>query len=315
MSNLRVATNSIQENLIRQLNQNQRSLVSLQNQLASGRKVSRPEDNPMVMGRTIRRESEKSELEQYHTNNILAQTVINTSDLNLDQLRSFNDLALGIANTVGDSTADVELAGYKAQLDEILNQALDTANAEFDGEYLFAGVDYSNPPYSIDDGGTPNDPSDDTIQYNGSPTDPTDPNFTQAEIYVGKDSKMAARLNPEYNEDIQYMLQGLLDFRNAMDTSIAPFSAANSRNVANQLEEADDRIVIATSDLITKQMRLELANDADTSLYNQLDQSIANEVAADITELAVMLKQNQTSYEAALASASRIMNISLLNYI
>jgi len=315
MSNLRVATNSIQESLIQQLNQNQRTLVSLQKQLSSGRRVSMPEDDPVVVGRTIRRESEKAELEQYHTNNVLAQTVVSSSELHLDQIRNLGDLALGIANATGDSTSDVELAGYKAQLDEILNQALDMANAELDGEYLFAGVDYSSPPYSINDNGTPNDPSDDTIDYNGSPTDRSDPNFDEAETYVGNNTKVAARLNPEHNEDIQYMLQSILDLRNAMDTSIAPYDASVTRDVASRMEEADDRIVVATSDLITKQMRLELAGNADSNLYNQLDESIANEVGADITELAVKIKQTQTSYEAALASASRILNISLLNYI
>ena len=315
MSSLRVATNSLQESLIQQLNQSQRTLVSLQSQLASGRKVSLPEDDPVVMGRTIRRESEKAALEQYNTNNIVAQTVVNSSELHLEQLRSLNDLALGIANATGDSTTDVELDGYKTQLDEILNQALDMANGQLDGEYLFAGVDYANPPYSINDNGTPNDPSDDTIDYNGSPTDPSDPNYSEAETYVGNNTKMAARLSPEYNEDIQYMLQGLLDMRNAMDTSIAPYDATVVRDVSSRLEDADDRIVVATSDLITKQMRLELATDADTALYNQLDASIANEVGADLTELAVLIKQSETSYQAALASASRILNISLLNYI
>jgi len=315
MSNLRVATNTLQESLIQQLNKNQRTMVSLQSQLTSGRRVSLAEDDPIVLGRTVRRESEKTQLEQYNTNNILAQTIVNSSELHIAQIRDLGDLALGIANSTGDSTTDTEIAGYKSQLDEILNQALDMANGEIDGEYLFAGVDYSNPPYSINDNGTPNDPSDDTIQYNGSPTDPTDPNYDVAETYVGNNVKMSARLDPSYNEDIQSMLQNLLDLRNAFDTSIAPFNASGVRAISVQIEDADDNLMIASSDLATKQMRLELANRSDNILYSQLDASISSEVSADTTELAVLIKQTQTSYEAALASASRILNISLLNYI
>ncbi len=315
MSNLRVATNSIQESLIQQLNNNQRTLVNLQKQLSTGRRVSLPEDDPSVVGRTIRRESEKSELAQYHTNNILAETIVSSSELHLEQLRELGNLALGIVNSTGDSSSSVEIEGYKNQLDEILNQSLDMANGQHDGEYLFAGVNYTNDPFTINDNGTPNDPSDDTIDYNGSETDPSDPNYEEAETYVGSNIKMAARLSPEYNEDIQFMLQSIMDLRNAMDSSIAPYDSSNVRTVAENIEKADDRIVVAESDLITKQMRLELATRTDRSLFSQLDESIASEVAADITELAVMIKQSQTSYEAALASASRILNISLLNYI
>jgi len=315
MSSLRVATNSIQESLIQQLNQNQRTLVDLQNKLSTGRRVTLPEDDPSVVGRTIRRESDKLQLEQYHTNNILASTIVSSSELHLEQLRNLGELALGIANSTGDSTTTAELGGYKNQLDEILDQALDMANGQHDGEYLFAGVEYGTKPYSINDNGTPNDPSDDTIDYNGSPFDTTDPNYEESEIYVGSNVKMAARLSPQYNDDIQTMLQSLLDMRNAMDTSIAPFDSAVVRNAASNIEIADDNIVVAESDLITKQMRLEIAGKTDKALYNQLDESIAAEVGADITELAVMIKQSETSYQAALASASRILNISLLNYI
>ena len=315
MSNLRVATNSVQESLIRQLNTNQRTLVELQKQLSNGRRVTLPEDDPTVMGRTIRRLAQKSTLSQYYTNNVMAESIVNTSQLHLDEIRNMADLALGIADSTGADTSSVEIDGYKRQLDEILNQALDLANGQLDGEYLFAGVDYTDPPYSINDGGTPNDPSDDTIDYNGSPTDRTDPNFAEAETYIGNNTKLAARLNPEHNEDIQNMLQSLLDLRNAYDTSIAPFDDDAVRGIAADIESADDQLVVASSDLITKQMRLDLATKSDSSFYDQLDESIASEVGADITSLAIKIKQSETSYQAALASASNILNISLLDYI
>jgi flagellar hook-associated protein 3 FlgL len=315
MSDMRVATNSIQEGLIRQLNNNQRTLVDLQKQLSTGRRVSLPEDDPIVVGRTIRRQSEKTMLAQYSTNNTLALGVVNSSQLHLDQLRKLSDLALGIVNSTGASTSSVEIDGFKRQLDEVLNQALDMANAQQDGEYLFAGVDYSGDPYTIDDGGTPADPSDDTIAYNGSPTDRSDPNFDEAETFIGKNSKLAARLNPEHNEDIQYMLQNLLSLRNSYDTGIAPFDAAVVRSIAANIEEADDRLVVAGTDLLTKQMRLSISAESDSSYYAQLDESIATEVEADMTDLAVRLKQTELSYQAALASSSRILNLSLLNYL
>lgn len=315
MSSLRVATNSVQESLVRQLNLNQRNLVELQKQLSSGRRVSLPEDDPIVVGRTIRRESEKSELSQYHTNNILADGVVKISELHLEEIRNLADLSLGIVNSTGASTSSVELEGYRSQLDEILNQTLDLANAKQDGEYLFAGVDYTNNPFTIDDNGTPADPSDDIIQYNGSPTDRSDPNFSEAETYVGSNTKIAARLDPAFNVDIQSMLQGLLDLRNAFDESIAPFDKSAVNAYAANIEDADDRLMVASSDLITKQMRLDLASRSDSNLFNQLDEAIAIEVGANITNLAVKIKQTELSYQAALASASRILNISLLNYI
>jgi flagellar hook-associated protein 3 FlgL len=314
MSDLRVATNSIQESLIRQLNTNQRNLVELQKQLSTGRRVSMPEDDPIIVGRTIRSQSEKTMLSQYHTNNILAEGIVKSSQLHLDEMRQLADLSLGVVNATGASTSSTEREGFRRQLDEILRQAIDIANARQDGEYLFAGVNYANPPYSVDDGGN-SDPSDDVIVYNGSPTDRSDPGFDEAETYIGKNTKLAARLDPAYNEDIQGMLQNLLNLRNAYDDSIAPFDPASVRTIAASIEGSDDRLVIANSDLLTKQMRMAISSRSDSVYFAQLDSSIASEVEADMTDIAVKLKQTELSYQAALASASRIFNLSLLNYI
>jgi hypothetical protein len=82
------------------------------------------------------------------------------------------------------------------------------------------------------------------------------------------------------------MLQGLLDLRNAYDTNIAAYDQGNRKYDRSQSRDpADDQLVVASSDLITKQMRLDLANQADSTYYAQLDASIANEVAADTTEV------------------------------
>jgi len=93
MAELRVSTNSLQENLIRQLNINQSNLVTLQKQLATGRKVTLPEDDPISMSRALARESEKREISQYHTNNIIAGNLINTSQLHRDELKNLGELA------------------------------------------------------------------------------------------------------------------------------------------------------------------------------------------------------------------------------
>ncbi len=314
MAELRVSTNSLQENLIRQLNINQSNLVTLQKQLATGRKVTLPEDDPISMSRALSRESQKREISQYHTNNIIAGNLINTSQLHIDELKNLGELALGIANATGVSSSDTEIDANRRQLNEIVNQALDIANAKLDGEYLFAGVDFSSNPYSIDDGGTPTDESDDTIAYNGSPTDRSDPNFDEAEYYVGKNTKIAPKLNPEHNVDVQNYIQAILDLRNSFD-STAGFDASTVASASANLESAEDQLLIASTDLATKSLRLDIAAQSDSQLFNQLDEAIALEVGADITDVAVRINQAQTSYEAALASASRILNISLLNYI
>lgn len=313
MSDIRVSTSAYQQSLIRQIATNQSTVVDLSKQLASRRKVTLPEDDPIVMARTMRRTTEKRELLQFNTNNILAENLIKSSELKLSEMRALGDLAIAIGESTDAQASATERESAWGRLNDLVNQALDLANAKSEDNYLFAGTDFAQDPYRIDDNGTPADLSDDFVVYEGSPTDPSDPNFEEAEYYVGSNTKIAPRLSPQYNEDIQSYIQHILDLRNAFGGPTYDDVAVKA--AIADIETSDDRLVVATTDLSLKQLRLETAKKADTALFNQLDGSIAGEVGIDLAEVAVRLNQAQLGYEAALSSSSRILQVSLLDYI
>ena len=87
---MRVTTNLIFDKNFRSINTSQGQLSDLQTQLASGKKLLRPSDDPVGASQVIRLTEELDKIDQYKRNNAL---VTNALELQETSLRSLNDVA------------------------------------------------------------------------------------------------------------------------------------------------------------------------------------------------------------------------------
>ena len=63
------------------------------------------------------------------------------------------------------------------------------------------------------------------------------------------------------------------------------------------------------------QTRIEAAQAQQKDRVMSLELLVSNEASVDLPTTIVKLNQTQTAYQAALASAAKVMNLSLLDYI
>ena len=85
--------------------------------------------------------------------------------------------------------------------------------------------------------------------------------------------------------------------------------------IASGIAGVDEDTVRAVAETGGVQTRIEAAQSDLSSRSTTLDTLISNEDSTDITTAVVKLSQAQTAYQAALASASQVMNTSLLDYL
>ena len=81
------------------------------------------------------------------------------------------------------------------------------------------------------------------------------------------------------------------------------------------LEASESDLLITLSGIGAKQTRLEADRVQNESRFEELDRLSATETDADLPSTVVQLTQAQTSYQAALQSGSKILSMSLLDYI
>jgi flagellar hook-associated protein 3 FlgL len=148
---MRVTTNLIFDKNYRSINNSQGQLSDIQTQLASGKKLLRPSDDPVGASQVIRLTEEIDKISQYKRNNDL---VTNALELQETSLRSINDVVnrarvLTVQSGNGILSApDKQALG--AEIEQLRNQVIDLMNTRnASGEYIFSGFQSSSQAFEF----------------------------------------------------------------------------------------------------------------------------------------------------------------------
>lgn len=155
---MRITTNLIFDQNFRAINNSQSELSDIQTQLASGKKLLRPSDDPVGASQVIRLSEEINKITQYKRNNDL---VTNALELQETTLRGINDVAnrarvLTVQSGNGIlSSADKQAVG--AEIEQLRNQVIDLMNTQnASGEYIFSGYQSASQAFEFNPADTTN---------------------------------------------------------------------------------------------------------------------------------------------------------------
>ncbi|WP_100655850.1 flagellar hook-associated protein FlgL [Alteromonas flava] len=155
---MRISTNQIFDQNIRSVLDNQRGLTDTQQQLATGKRINKPSDDPVGAAQVVRLTEQLDKITQYQRNNDLL-----TSSLEQQEavLRGINDSVnrarvLVIQSGAGYNTqADRE--AIASEIEQIRNEVLDLMNSQnANGEYIFAGFQSESQAFEFNPAATGN---------------------------------------------------------------------------------------------------------------------------------------------------------------
>jgi flagellar hook-associated protein 3 FlgL len=297
---MRIASNTISDTMLRQIQQLTSDQANLQAQVATGRRITQPEDDPAAVGRVLILQSEQRELSQYGLNTTRALTLSQTSYAGLKALKKVSDRAGELATLGTGSLSTDAMSSYATETDQLLEQAVQLANTKSGNDYIYGGTRVDTPPFVItrDVNG-----KIDTVTYVG--------NAGQAPIQLSEATAVAPGTTGATNTGVAAFLSNLITLRNALSAGdVAAVSA-----VRTPLTASEDVLVDAMATAGGIQTRIEAAQAQQKEGVESLASLVSSESSVDLPTAIVKLNQTQTAYQAALASASKIMNLSLLDYI
>jgi flagellar hook-associated protein 3 len=144
---------------------NKESIYALQQQIASGRKISRASDDPGAFEVINKQKSDASNIEQYNANADLAESKLLNLDSLLQSMIQTFQRASEIAITASDSTVENRDA-LGNEINQLLESVVSLANTTDNGSYVFSGLRSDTVPYLAED--TNSDGMIDKITYQGS---------------------------------------------------------------------------------------------------------------------------------------------------
>lgn len=145
----RIASNSIAATVLRDVNEAYAGLQRSGEQLASGRTLTRPSDNPVGAARAIDLQSTIDGLSSYQGNVREALAWQQTATSSLTSIQSttlrVRTLVLGALSGAQSKQGLEAIAEATEQLTEAVKQ---DANAQYAGQYVFSGTQTKTAPYS-----------------------------------------------------------------------------------------------------------------------------------------------------------------------
>lgn len=270
-------------------------LARLQEQLSTGRVLNRPSDSPTDTTSAMRIRSSLADVTQYGRNAEDGNGWLSTLDAAMTsatgQLLRARDLALQGANEGVAGPAVRE--ALAAEVDQIRNGLISTANSDYLGRPVFGGVTAG--PVAYDDTGT----------YVGTPG------------AVNRTIGEGASVRVDVDGTTAFGPTGSSVFDHLADLATA-LRANDQATISASIDALDaDRVRVTTTqtDVGSRQNRIETAIQASADGVLRLKNSLSQVENADLPKTLVDLRMQEVAYQAALGATARVMQPSLLDFL
>jgi flagellar hook-associated protein 3 FlgL len=292
---MRVTQSMLSTNLLRNLNQSYKELDTYFNQLNTGKKFSRPSEDPVSAMKGINFRSELNQIEQYQRNTNEATNWFDNTDAALDQINSGVQRIRYLAVQASNGTyGDAELESIRAEVNQIRNDLEDMANTKVNDQYIFNGTHTSTAPI-------PEGESYATF------------NDANVEIEVASGSMLPINVSGE-----EVFGSGEDSLFGVIDSFMEKLSGQSDEPIDETLVQLDDYIdqgISARADLGARMNRLELIENRLSQQEVVATSTLSENEDVNFAEAITKLMTQQSIHQAALSSGARIMQPTLLDFL
>lgn len=309
---MRIGFNSYPESLVGQLGDLTSQQTRLQSQVSSGQRIKVAEDDPTAMATVLDSQAQAKAITQYQTNVARQQELANSSYSAIKSIKTLSDRAGEIAALAGGVKSSQDLAAYSAEVEQMIQQAVNLANGKDRDTYLFGGTAGTQPFTTTADA----DGTITGVDYQG--------NTSVNQYQVSQDATFSVQVVGANSTGSGP--RGLItdsnagaDFFNHLISLRDHLKGGNTDLIANgdvqNLQHDNDNFVYHIGLNGATQSRLETVTSALKDQTTALNSQVSDLAGTDMASTVVRLNQAQTAYQAALQSSSKILSLSLMDYI
>ena len=292
-------------NFTRYIHQHAENLLKTQQKIASQKRINKSSDDPIGMGQVLGYRTNLAVNDQYQENISRGMTRVEFNEANLEFASDLVDTAKGLAATyAGGSHSAVTRQSVANQVKDIYDQVMQMANSKLNGNYVFAGHATSTAPFSRD--------VDYNATYNGD----------DGEFRIMVSDKIEANIVADGGKIFQDVANGGVnvfdELKNLIDGLENPDLVAGSAQIAatvDVLQDGRDQINSRRSESALVLYHLQTTDEYMTNLRPKVEEAMASLEQADLTKAVVELKNLELAYETTLATAARIIQPKLMDFL
>nr|WP_106783722.1 flagellar hook-associated protein FlgL [Lysinibacillus timonensis] len=332
---MRVTQSMLSNNMLRNLSNNYSKMSELQNQITTGKKITKPSQDPVVAIKGMSYRTDINKVEQFTRNISQVYSWLDSSDDALgqvgDALTRVKELTVQAANDT--NTAD-DREKIRIEIEQIRTQIQDVANTKVADKFIFSGTNTQKPVYVEalgNDGVTYRVLNQVELDGDGNQISPVDSN---GDPIILSDPITAAdgKVNMEVFDGIQLQVNTsdaaklfkdvdklMADISAALESSdgeeIGDLLGGLADGTDDTLSEVQNKVLEARADVGARQNRVEMMeNRLSTHEINVTEQMSANE-DVDYEKAITNLITQESIHNAALSVGSKIIQSTLVDFI
>ena len=257
---------------------------------STGKRINNLSDDPVGLTQTLNIRSTLSNMEQMGRNINFGRSWLTASESALTQVENvISDLKALCVQMASGTTGSSQRLSAAGTVQNMLDEIVSLANADVSGNYIFSGLKTDVAPFSQD--GT----------YNG------DNNAFSI--------KISKNTTAEIGSDGQAVFGDIFNTLSNLKIALETNDVSGIRDSIDRLDGHFDDISARISDVGSKISRLDIKD----KIYQDLDFANTERLSkiedADIAKAIMNLEAAELAYKAALASSSRVMSLTLMDYL
>ena len=296
MTAFRITQRSIAQRTTGNLQMALSRMARTQEQMSSGRLISKPSDNPVGTVSALRFRADIRQTEQFMRNADDGLAWLGNADRmmtsTLDQVRRAQELTLqGMNGSAGPN----ERQAIAVEIEALRDSLIGIANSQHVGRPLFGGTAGVSRPYAADGTYVADPAGPEVIARAVAPGEQVRINITGPEVF-----------GPEGNNLFNVLTQIADDLRN--DTA----------NLGAGLVAIDERmrnITDALGQIGARYNRVETMKNRSTDQLGALKQSLSQVEDIDLPQTIMDLQLQETAYKGALSATARVLQPSLVDFL
>jgi flagellar hook-associated protein 3 FlgL len=292
---MRITNNLNTRNALASLQKSLRAVDQAQHRATTGLQVERGSDDPSAATAIVTAGSSLRAIEQYQRTINAASSRMAVEEQALSGVTQLLERVKELAISQGTATANAATRlTAKAEVDQLMQAALHLGNQKYEGEYLFGGD-----------------------QAGVMPLTSATPPFTTAAPTGTRRMEISStlRISAGHNATDVFLSSGVLAAIDELSTALAADDEVAIRASIMSIDAAHGATQVLLGESGARSAQLEIAGSNLGALDTSLRAFRSNLQDADLEKAVTDLVSRQTAYQAAMLATSRIMGMSLTDYM
>ncbi|ASB87176.1 flagellar hook-associated protein FlgL [Bacillus sonorensis] len=302
---MRVTQGMIARNSLRYINSSYGKLDKLQSQISSGKKITRASDDPIVAMKSLKYNTQLSQVQQYKSNASQAFTWLENTETNItegiDVMQKVRELVVKAKN---NTNGDDELQAIGVEIGQLKEQLTQIANTQVNGRYIFNGTNSDVAPIVKN--------ADGSYTYNFE-------NYTSTSdvtINVSPNATLKVNANPitafggqsDSGQNVFQMLDSL-------EQALKSGSLDGMDAILSDIDQFSSQMSAERSDIGARYNRLELINTRLSAQEETSTKVLSDNEDVELEEVITDFITQQSVHRAALSVNAKIVQPTLIDFL